>query len=52
VACDRHAVYIGLVYSYLPFMVLPIYATLEKMDEHCSKRLLISAARPGRRSGW
>ena len=27
------AVYIGLVYSYLPFMVLPIYATLEKMDE-------------------
>jgi putrescine transport system permease protein len=27
------AVYIGLVYSYLPFMVLPIYATLEKLDE-------------------
>ncbi|MEI7804995.1 MAG: ABC transporter permease subunit [Hyphomicrobiales bacterium] len=27
------AIYIGLVYSYLPFMVLPIYATLEKMDE-------------------
>src|SRR5438034_7020408 len=27
------AVYIGIVYSYLPFMVLPIYATLEKMDE-------------------
>ena len=27
------AVYIGMVYSYLPFMVLPIYATLEKMDE-------------------
>src|SRR5256714_15233107 len=27
------AVYIGLVYSYLPFMVLPIYATLEKMDQ-------------------
>ncbi len=26
------AVYIGIVYSYLPFMVLPIYATLEKMD--------------------
>jgi putrescine transport system permease protein len=26
-------VYIGIVYSYLPFMVLPIYATLEKMDE-------------------
>jgi putrescine transport system permease protein len=27
------AVYIGIIYSYLPFMVLPIYATLEKMDE-------------------
>lgn len=27
------AVYIGIVYTYLPFMVLPIYATLEKMDE-------------------
>ncbi|MDP2120698.1 MAG: ABC transporter permease subunit [Hoeflea sp.] len=26
------AVYIGIVYSYLPFMVLPIYAALEKMD--------------------
>ncbi|NKD45299.1 ABC transporter permease subunit [Haematospirillum jordaniae] len=26
------AVYIGLVYSYLPFMVLPLYTTLEKMD--------------------
>ena len=27
------AMYIGIVYSYLPFMVLPLYATLEKMDE-------------------
>jgi putrescine transport system permease protein len=26
------AVYIGIVYSYLPFMVLPLYSTLEKMD--------------------
>ncbi|WP_082733742.1 ABC transporter permease subunit [Polycladidibacter hongkongensis] len=26
------AVYIGIVYSYLPFMVLPLYATLEKLD--------------------
>jgi len=26
------AVYLGLVYSYLPFMVLPLYATLEKLD--------------------
>lgn len=27
------AVYIGIVYAYLPFMVLPIYAALEKLDE-------------------
>ena len=27
------AIYIGVVYSYLPFMVLPLYATLEKHDE-------------------
>ena len=26
------AVYVGIVYTYLPFMILPIYATLEKMD--------------------
>ncbi|WP_321338311.1 ABC transporter permease subunit [uncultured Cohaesibacter sp.] len=27
------AVYIGIVYSYLPFMVLPLYSSLEKMDD-------------------
>ena len=26
------AVFIGIVYSYLPFMILPLYSTLEKMD--------------------
>ena len=26
------AVYMGIVYSYLPFMVMPLYANLEKMD--------------------
>lgn len=26
------AIFIGIVYSYLPFMVLPVYSTLEKMD--------------------
>lgn len=34
------AVVIGLVYAYLPFMVLPLYAVLEKQDES-----LIEAAR-------
>jgi putrescine transport system permease protein len=33
------AVYIGIVYSYLPFMVLPLYSNLEKHD-----RTLIEAA--------
>lgn len=27
------AVYIGIVYTYLPFMILPIYAALDRMDE-------------------
>lgn len=26
------AIFIGIVYSYLPFMILPLYSTLEKMD--------------------
>ncbi len=26
------AIYFGIVYAYLPFMVLPLYATLEKLD--------------------
>jgi len=29
----NNAVYIGIIYTYLPFMVLPIYSALEKMDE-------------------
>lgn len=33
------AIYIGMVYAYLPFVVLPIYAMLQKMD-----RSLIEAA--------
>ncbi len=27
------AIFIGIIYSYLPFMVLPLYAALEKMDQ-------------------
>ena len=27
------AIFIGIVYSYLPFMVLPLYSALEKMDQ-------------------
>ena len=28
----NRAVYIGIVYTYLPFMILPVYASLERMD--------------------
>ncbi len=27
------AVYLGIVYTYLPFMILPLYATLERLDD-------------------
>jgi spermidine/putrescine transport system permease protein len=30
---NNGAVILGLVYGYLPFMVLPLYATLEKLDD-------------------
>jgi putrescine transport system permease protein len=29
---NAFAVYVGIVYSYLPFMVLPLYVQLEKLD--------------------
>ena len=29
---SREAIYIGVVYNYLPLMVLPLYAALERMD--------------------
>jgi putrescine transport system permease protein len=41
------AVYIGVVYSYLPFMILPLYANLSRMD----MTLLEAAADLGCRAG-
>jgi spermidine/putrescine transport system permease protein len=41
------AVLIGLVYGYLPFMVLPLYAALERID-----RALLDAGRDLYASGW
>lgn len=55
------AVFIGLIYSYLPFMVLPLYASLEKLDFklveaaydlyatrlQVLRRVIIPLARPG-----
>ncbi len=41
------AVIIGLVYGYLPFMILPLYASLERMDHS-----LVEAARDLYATGW
>jgi putrescine transport system permease protein len=40
------AVYIGIVYSYLPFMVLPLYSSLEKMDASLLEAAADLGARP------
>ena len=40
------AVLLGLVYGYLPFMVLPIYATLERLDPALSEAAADLGARP------
>jgi spermidine/putrescine transport system permease protein len=40
------AVILGLVYGYLPFMVLPIYATLERLDPHLLEAAADLGARP------
>jgi len=40
------AVLLGLVYGYLPFMVLPIYATLERLDPSLSEAAADLGAHP------
>ena len=59
------AVLLGLVYGYLPFMVLPLYSTLERLDPALSeaaadlgarpfetlRRVVIPLAAPGMRAG-
>jgi spermidine/putrescine transport system permease protein len=40
------AVILGLVYGYLPFMVLPLYATLERMDASLIEAAADLGARP------
>jgi spermidine/putrescine transport system permease protein len=40
------AVLVGLVYGYLPFMVLPIYATLERLDPSLTEAAADLGARP------
>jgi spermidine/putrescine transport system permease protein len=40
------AVLLGLVYGYVPFMVLPIYATLERLDPSLAEAAADLGARP------
>jgi putrescine transport system permease protein len=40
------AVYVGIVYTYVPFMILPLYATLEKLDLDLHEAAADLGARP------
>jgi len=40
------AVLLGLVYGFLPFMVLPVYATLERLDPHLLEAAADLGAKP------
>jgi len=42
------AVYLGITYSYLPFMILPLYANLEKQNEDLRDAAADLGARPWR----
>jgi spermidine/putrescine transport system permease protein len=52
---NEGAVVVGLVHSYLPFMLLPIYAALERLDPRLVEAARDLGARPGqvfRRIVW
>jgi putrescine transport system permease protein len=40
------AVYVGIVYTYLPFMILPLYANMEKLDGALREAAADLGARP------
>ncbi len=40
------AVYIGIIYTYLPFMILPLYANMEKLDETLNEAAADLGSRP------
>ena len=43
---SEFAVYVGIVYSYLPFMILPLYANMEKLDMSLHEAAADLGARP------
>jgi spermidine/putrescine transport system permease protein len=63
---NEFAVAVGLTYSFMPFMVLPIYSSLEKIDFrlveasfdlyatrwHTFRRIILPLSIPGIVAGW
>ncbi|MBV8536318.1 MAG: ABC transporter permease subunit [Alphaproteobacteria bacterium] len=45
---NEFAVHLGIVYSYLPFMVLPLYAALERLDPSLLEAAFDLGCRPAR----
>ncbi len=43
---SEFAVYVGIVYSYVPFMILPLYANMEKLDMALHEAAADLGARP------
>ncbi|MDX1423141.1 MAG: ABC transporter permease subunit [Kiloniellales bacterium] len=43
---SEFAVYVGIVYSYVPFMILPLYANMEKLDISLHEAAADLGARP------
>ena len=45
---NRFSVGLGLVYAYLPFMILPLYGSLSRLDQSLVEAAADLGARPGR----
>ena len=43
---SEFAVYIGIIYTYLPFMILPLYANMEKLDGTLNEAAADLGSRP------
>lgn len=43
---NAYAVCLGIIYCYLPFMILPIYSALEKIDQNCIEAAFDLGATP------
>jgi len=45
---NQFSIYVGMVYAYLPFMILPLYSNLEKMDHSLLEAASDLGAKPFR----